>query len=267
MSLILTADNYFSKEASLEYMSVSQYKSFRGTKSQPGCEEHAMAVLRGDWVDEPSPALVAGSYVDSHFEGTLPAFISQHPEIFTKDGKLRSEYQLLEKMIKRAERDDYFMKCMSGEKQKILTGEIFGVQWKGKLDSYIHGKCIVDLKTTRSISENIWASNHGWITFIEHFGYDIQAAVYQKLVEINTGKRLPFLIAAVSKETFPDIEVIGFDQNHLDMKLQGVFLGMSRINEIKSGKTVPTRCGECDYCHATKILRGPVHFMDLINSR
>lgn len=263
--MILTNENYFSDEANWEYMSVSQYKMFVGTKSQKGCEEYALARIRGDWKEEPSTALLVGTYVDNYFEGTLAAFIAHHPEIFLKDGKtLKSEYLGANKIIKRIERDDYFMKCMSGEKQRIFTGEIFGVQWKGKIDSYIPKRCIVDLKTTKSIHDLFWASNHGWVSFIEHFGYDIQAAIYQELVRIDTGKKLPFLIAAASKENYTDIQVIGFDQPHLDMVLQGVFLKIGRINEVKQGKIPPTRCNACNYCFATKILTGPVHFKDII---
>lgn len=264
--MILTAENYYSDEANAAYMSVSQYKTFSGTRSIKGCEEYAMAKLRGDWKDQPSTALVVGSYVDAHFEGTLDAFIAHHPEIFLKDGKsLRSEYHGANKIIKRIERDNYFMKCMSGEKQRIFTGEIFGVQWKCKIDSLVPGKAIVDLKTTKSIRDLVWASGHGFVTFIEHFGYDIQAAIYQRLVQINTGKKLPFLIAAASKEEYTDIEVLMFDQEHLDRVYSGIFMGMERINNLKSNKGfTPKRCETCDYCHATKVLEGPIHFKDLL---
>ena len=126
------------------------------------------------------------------------------------------------------------------------------------------GKAIVDLKTTKSIRDGVWASNKGFLSFVEFFGYDIQAAIYQELVRINTGKKLPFLIAAASKETFTDIEVIAFDQEYLDRVFAGIFIGMARINDLKSNKGfVPTRCESCDYCHATKVLSGPIHFKEL----
>ena len=43
----LTQDNYYSLEASREYVSVSQYKDFVGTLGKQGCEACAMARLRG----------------------------------------------------------------------------------------------------------------------------------------------------------------------------------------------------------------------------
>ena len=43
--MILTAENYFSKEADREYLSVSQYKKFMGTLGRVGCEAEALACL------------------------------------------------------------------------------------------------------------------------------------------------------------------------------------------------------------------------------
>ena len=47
--MILTAENYFSKEADRDYLSVSQYKNFMGTIGRPACEAEAMAKLNGEW--------------------------------------------------------------------------------------------------------------------------------------------------------------------------------------------------------------------------
>ena len=44
----LTNENYFSREASNEYMSVSQYKSFIGSMGIKGCEAMAMAEINGE---------------------------------------------------------------------------------------------------------------------------------------------------------------------------------------------------------------------------
>jgi hypothetical protein len=71
--MILTSENYFSQESNKEYLSVSQYKDFMGTHGKQGCEEYALAKIDGIWVEdmEESDALMVGSYVDAHFEGTL----------------------------------------------------------------------------------------------------------------------------------------------------------------------------------------------------
>ena len=44
--MILTDENYYSQAANMEYMSVSQFKSFCGTYGHMACEARAMAELR-----------------------------------------------------------------------------------------------------------------------------------------------------------------------------------------------------------------------------
>lgn len=263
--MILTPENYFSQEANQQYMSVSQYKNFAGTLGMKGCEEYALALLSGAWKEEPSAAMVASSYVDAHFEGSLDAFKKLHPEIFLKNGNLMASYMHMEDIIKRIERDEYFMKCMSGEKQTIVTGEIFGMQWKGKFDSYIEDVVITDLKIMKSIRDTFYVPElYRRLSFVEYYGYDIQAAIYQKLIEIKTGKKLPFLIAVASKETYPDIEILGFTQEDLDKAMGRVFQNVGRIQLLKAGEAKPTRCEECDYCKTTKILKTPIHYSELV---
>ena len=111
----LTAENYFSKEANFAFMSVSQFKSFSK------CPAAAMAELTGEFEREETTALLVGSYVDAHFEGTLKSFAEQHPEIFKRDGTLKAEFSQAEAIIKRIERDKLFMHYLSGEKQVIMT--------------------------------------------------------------------------------------------------------------------------------------------------
>ena len=151
--MILTNENYFSPEASQKYLSVSQYKSFIGTMGQVGCEAQAMAILNGEWqIDDKSTALLVGSYVDAHFEGPLDIFRAKNPEIFKKDGGLKSDYIKADDIINRIERDPLFMQFMSGEKQTIMTADMFGSPWKIKIDSYLKDKAIVDLKVMKSIN-------------------------------------------------------------------------------------------------------------------
>lgn len=57
MGMRLTADNYYSAEANREYMSVSQFKDFVGTYGRKGCEEMALAKIRGDFSEPPSTAI------------------------------------------------------------------------------------------------------------------------------------------------------------------------------------------------------------------
>lgn len=75
---------------------------------------------------------MVGSYVDRYFEGTLDAFKSEHTEMFKKDGNLKAEYVKADALIQRAERDELFMKYMSGESRFIMTAELYGTPGKSK---------------------------------------------------------------------------------------------------------------------------------------
>lgn len=260
----LSATNYYSQDANLEYMSVSQFKDFAGTYGKRGCEFTALKKLTGEWNPDKTTALLVGSYVDSYFEGTLEEFKKENPEIFTKTGGLRAEYKKAEEIIKRIEMDPFFMQCMSGQKQVIMTGELFDCKWKIKMDSYIPDKVIVDLKVMASITKHEWVRDVGPMDFIRYWGYDIQGAVYQEIVYQNTGKRLPFYIAAATKEAETNIEVIHVTNNFLKDALSQVEAAMPRILRIKAGEETPDRCETCDCCRRTKVLRGPITILDLV---
>lgn len=262
--MLLNNENYFSPEADKEYLSVSQYKSFMGTLGKPACEAEAMALLNGEWEREKTTALMVGSYVDAHFEGSLDLFRAQNPEIFTKQGGLKAEYRKAEEIINRIERDELFMKYMSGEKQVIMTAEMFGAKWKIKIDSYLEDAAIVDLKVMRELHKAEYTKDYGYMDFIQYWGYDIQGAVYQEVVYRNTGKRLPFFIAAASKEKETDIELIWIPDSHLKEKMIEVEQNTPKILALKSGEVEPIRCDICDYCKHTKVLTKPIHFSELI---
>lgn len=239
---MVTNENYFSPENNLTYMGSSQFKCFMS------CEAMALAELRGEYVREKSVAMLVGSYVDAHYEQTLHLFKAQTPVIFTQKGELKSEYRHAEYIIARLERDPLFCKYMSGEKQVIQTGEIEGVPFKTKIDSYHPGKAIVDLKVMRDF-EGIWKDGLK-LNFVEAWGYDIQGAIYQAV----EGNQLPFFIAAGTKESEPDLQIISIPQDRLDYCLEIVRNNVKRFNDIKHGLIEPTRCGRCDWCKRTKVL-------------
>lgn len=262
----LSASNYYSAEANREYMSVSQYKDFAGTYGKLGCEYCAMEKLEGRWQEKKTTALLVGSYVDSYFEGSLDTFKAENPDIFKKTGDkgLRAEYIKAEDIIRRIESDKFFMMCLSGYKQVIMTGELFGAKWKIKIDSYIADKVIVDLKIMSSITKHEYVRDVGYLDFIRYWGYDIQGAIYQEIVYQNTGKRLPFYIAAASKEEETNIEVIHVTDNFLKDAMSMVEAAMPRILQVKNGEVKPDRCESCDCCRHTKVLRNPITILDLV---
>ena len=259
----LNAENYYSVEANKRYMSVSLYKDFAGTGGHHGCEFTAMKKLNREWVEPKNTAMMVGSYVDAYVEGTLDLFKHENPEIFKRDGTLRAEYVKANQIIQRMESDKYFMTYLLGEKQQIMVGNIFGTEWKIKMDSYIPNVCIVDLKVMRSISEVHWVKDYGYIDTLRYWGYDIQGAIYQEVVYQNTGKRLPFYIAAATKENEPDIRIIQITQNYLNQAMSLVGENMPRILKVKSGEAEPDRCETCDCCRHYRVLTSPISLDDL----
>ena len=143
----------------------------------------------------------------------------------------------------------------NGEKQVVETAELFGLPWKIKMDVY-NGDRIVDLKVVKDFAD-IYDPGYGRRSWIEYWGYDVQGAVYQKVVETVTGKKLPFYLAAVTKEKVPDVKVIEIPQHILDAALGMVEAKIERFDLIKTGQVEPIRCESCDYCKMTKVLRTP----------
>ena len=263
---VLTKENYYSQEADLRYMSFHQYLSFAGGMIVEGCEERAMKMLAREWVEPTTTAMLVGSYVDSYFEGTLDNFIEEHPECFTAKKELKAPFKQAEIMIARCEQDEYFMKTLSGEKQKIMTFYWEGCEWRMKMDSYLPHQAIVDLKTCADIHKAWRVRDYGYTSFIEAYAYDEQLALYQKGVEIVTGEKLPCYISAVTKSDSPEIAVINIDQVSLDSALDRIKMNMPSVLAVKNGEALPTRCGRCDYCKATHVITRPINMRDLIDA-
>jgi hypothetical protein len=243
----LTDANYYSHEANVDYMSNSQFKAFMA------CEAAALAQVTGEYVPATSDALLVGGYVDAHFSGTLAQYKALHPEIFKKDGGLLAKYVKAEDAINRIERDPAFMESLSGEMQTIGVGQIGGVWFKTRMDSYHPGKKIVDLKYIASFKP-VWKDGAGKVNFVEGWGYDIQGAIYQNI----EGGNLPFILAAVTKDKVPDIGIIEIDQHMLNDAFAIVEHFAPHFAAIKRLEVEPRRCERCDYCKATKVLGAPV---------
>lgn len=253
----LIEENYFSKENELKYCGSSQIKSFQK------CEAQTMAKIKGEWEEEPSKALMVGSYVDNAVSGTLDVFAAKHPEIFKKDGTLKSEYVQADYILNRIERDELFKKYISGDHQTIMVGEIANVPIKIKIDSYFPDKAIVDLKCVKDF-QPVWNDKTKVKeNFIDYWGYTLQGAIYQEIVRQNTGKTLPFFIAAVTKEKEPDLAILSIPDEVLNFKLEEIKEILPRIYNIKNETISPTRCECCDYCKFTKKLTKIIDYRDI----
>ena len=249
--MTLTNGNYHSPEANSEYWSVSLFKAF------DKCEASGLAQVRGQYEREETDALLMGSYVDAYFTGDIDEFVGEHADVmFKKNGELYAKYEHANHIINTVECQPLMVEFLTGQYQTIFTADLFGVPWKIKTDVYVPGKRIVDLKCVKDFKP-IYEDGFGYRSWIEYWGYDIQGAVYQKIVEEATGERLPFYIVAVTKEKTPDVAVIQIPQSVLDTALKVVEAKIDRFDLVKLGEIEPERCEACEWCRRTKILTAP----------
>lgn len=264
---VLTRENYHSVEANNLFMSNSLYKDFLE------CEAKTMASLKGQWLEEPSEALLVGQYVHSFSDGSTPEFIANHPGMFTQKGGLRSEYKQADKMIETLKNDPLIMFTLEGQKEVIMTAEFAGATWKVMLDVYNPEKRrIVDIKTTRNIREYAWNDElKAKVNFIENYNYMRQMALYAEIERLASGRPegdwFSFYIAAVSKQDYPDKEIICMDDTEdvprFSQELEEVKRNMPRILAVKSGEIEPERCERCNYCRSTRMLKNAIHWTEL----
>lgn len=250
---MLTEANYYGADSNRSYMSVSQFKDFLK------CPAMAMAKIRGEYEPEYGRALLLGSFVDDVLTGTeesFKAFCEKHrSELFKKNGDLYADVAQAIDTVERVKKQPLMMRYLSGEHQVIKTGEIEGVPFKIKMDSYQPGEYIADLKYMASLrSPNLFEP------MVKYWGYDLQAACYQEIVRQNTGKRLPFMFVVATKEKPAHLAVGEINQWNMDEALETVKKHIRRFQAIKEGKVEPERCEDygCDYCTTTKILAEPI---------
>lgn len=229
-----------------------------------------MAVLSGAWIEPPTEAMLVGQYVHAWSEGRRDEFIQAHPEMFTKSGALRANFQQANEMIATLQADPLCMYMLEGQKEVVFTAKFAGAMWRVIVDVYnTERRRIVDLKTTRSIWDATWSERHGGrVSFIEHYDYPLQAALYCEIERRANGRPegdwFEFYMVAVSKDTVPDKEVIDLrDPERYRKELDSIRGNMGRILLVKAGELEPIRCESCDYCRATKVLRGAVYYADI----
>lgn len=243
--MILNELNYYSNEANKEYMSYSQFKDFLK------CPAMAMAKLKGEWQDENTDSLLVGSYVDSWLDGNLDKFREEHPEIYnTRTGELKASFKQAEELCKIIKKDDYMYELLKGERQRIMTGFIAGVPFKIKIDS-LHDDMIVDGKVLKDC-EDCWID--GKYPFYMANRYDLQGIIYQTIVQQNIGKKLPFVLAVVTKEKVPDKRLVKIQDSVLEDAKNEIIAKAVVFQKMKLGEETAWNCGCCDYCKSIKAL-------------
>ena len=272
----LTADNYYTVEADRVYMSCSQYQDFLA------CEARAMAKLDGRFTPEPSEALIVGNYFhtamesdEAHDEFCQENFDQIYKYKVSKSGEISitgkyAPYVTADRMIAVCKEDPLIQSLIDfpGENEKIMTGKLFGMPWKIRLDKYCpKTRTIIDWKTTADINKTEYNPRIGEReSFIEALGYMMRAAVYTEIEKQFTGHEedANFIIVAISKQDPPDKGA--FLLNHrqrYDYELTEIERNMDRIYRLKNKMIAPRRCGMCDYCRSTKVLKKIVPYYTL----
>ena len=197
-------------------MSFSVFRDFEQ------CEAATLAKLKGDWEPSSNPELLlVGNYVHSYFESpeAHQEFVEANKsEILSSRGKTKgqpkSSYKVADGMIKALSEDDFFNYVYApGDKEVIVTGELFGHQWKGKIDSLCLDRgYFCDLKTVDDFHKGQWNPVLRQKTnFVEDRGYHMQMAIYQELIKQTFGIDCQPYIFGVSKQVPPDKIAISFD--------------------------------------------------------
>lgn len=274
----LTDENYYSREADIHFMSCSQFQAFEK------CEAAEIAKLRGIWIpEETSDALFQGQYFHSYFESpeAFDAFCkSGFDKIFkVKETKARgleivgkyAPFQRLDEMIKVVENDPLISKILAwpGENELPMVGLVGGIPWRMKMDKYCAStRRIIDYKTSANLRElyyNVKTKERQ--TFIEEYGYMMRAAVYGE-IERQTRKEKDFpsfIIIGISKQDPPDKEVVLLDDpTRWEYELEEISRKIVHIQRLKNGEENPRRCGQCEYCRATKQIHRIKAYTDLM---
>lgn len=263
----LTPANYYDLETDRQYMSVTWFKKFLT------CEAEALAELAGKWrppIDQ--KALVIGNWLHSYFESkeAHEKFKKEHSESISSrgatKGQLKADFKVADAMIQSLADDHNFNLLYQGDKEVIVTGEIGGYPWKGKIDCLnLKQGYFVDLKTTKDIHQGYFSPEiHGKESFVYAYNYQLQMAVYRELIKQQYGVDCKPYIVAVTKQTPPDKQVIDFPEYRLTNAMEQVLNNQPHIQQVINGEQAPTGCDNCAYCRNIKRLDSVVSADELI---
>lgn len=253
--MFLTQENYYSKEADLEYMSVSQYKLFKE------CGIKALAIINSKIDSTSKESFIEGQLFEELVAGNPELFIAKHKtELISERGKTAGEFKSnFKKVLKAAERfnqQEFFKDIINrSEKQVILTGIINGVKVKGRLDLLdLQHKLLPDIKCMANFDDTWNKKDKCYKPWYYTFDYVLQLAVYQELVRQNYGILCDTALLAASKEEEPDLKALLFDNELLKIELEEFSKNIPYYDNMKKGLSMVTACNCCDYCKSHKII-------------
>ncbi|MFD1410762.1 PD-(D/E)XK nuclease-like domain-containing protein [Lapidilactobacillus gannanensis] len=246
----LNSQNYYDADTDWQYMSVSLFKDFMK------CEASALDKLKSNKLaDENATPLIVGNYVHSYFESpeSHATFIESKKDLITtRSGSLRSEYKLADKMIERLKNSEFFNWLYQGKKEAIVTGDLFGTRWKGKIDCLdVENGRFIDLKTSADLNRVFWSKRYGGkVLWLQEYGYIMQMSIYKHLLEQQYKKKFDPIIFAVSKTDPVGIQGYEIYKDPDLMELEDAYVQrtLPRVLKVIHGEVAPTWCHKCDWC-------------------
>jgi hypothetical protein len=172
-------------------------------------------------------------------------------------GELKSNFKRVIGSVEAFQRQPFFSELIKKcERQKIFTGEIAGIPFKGCVDffdaataSSYDTKCMRDFKKIYSKSDTMH------VNWYFAYGYNYQMAIYRELINHTCGKSGVHALLAVTKEEVPDVAAFMFSDEILDNAIEVIKEYAPVYDRIKRGGIEPEPCGSCDYCKQVKILK------------
>ncbi|WP_306419284.1 PD-(D/E)XK nuclease-like domain-containing protein [Levilactobacillus bambusae] len=256
-SATLTTENYYSLESDRVWQSKTRFREFED------CEAAALAQLEGRWnPDSNVEVLLVGNYLHSYFESkeAHQRFLEENSKAIYKYGKpekgIKSSFRQADSMIDALEADANFNRLYQGEKEVVVKGELYGVQWKGKIDCLnLDRGMFMDLKTVDDIHKKHWdVDSHQYVSFPLDRSYDLQMAIYRELIHQQFDVWCDPYIIAVSKQVVPDKGIYSIPDYLMQERLGQVEMDQPRIESVIHHEEEPIRCEHCDYCRLTKTL-------------
>lgn len=209
-----------------EYHGLTDSVSCTGLKQILRSPAHFQDYLRRPGDDKPNlgTALHAAALEQEFFLDTYrvyeerrgtkayDAFVAENPgKIILNKTEWLKVYGMVRAMM---EHEDFplwqMLQTCQREMSIFWTDEETGIQCRVRLDSFLPGQMIFDLKTTND------ARPHAFLRQAIDMDYDLQAAMYTEAVRRYTGKTLPFVFVAVEDDSPHGIWLHPADQSVLD---------------------------------------------------
>lgn len=249
--MILTQENYHSKQASDLWLSASAVKKAKR------CE---LDFLHG--AEEEKPEFVAGNIfelVACYGESALNGIEKRFPDAISSrgatKGKIKSEYQAAIETALRIRKQPFLCNLIdSCQKQVIMTGQVFGQPFRMMCDLLAPDGSIYDLKCMKDFKHGWSEEQQSFVDWWEPWYYHIQMYIYREIARQNGFPTIKVGLIAASKSNL-DLQAIEFSEDTLAQAKMDTEYIVSRILALKRGDN-PVPCGRCKTCIDRKKIEG-----------